>query len=217
MHETGDDWLELAPSLRACPLRLLLRSPAGGLLLGGAAQGGGVLALDLDGLPDAVDHARGIAVEVGVASHPHRLAVEHGFQVVRQRIGSGEWRVLDQHGDHGRPGLQRVGDLHPHEVARRVDASAPRRPDQRQHRVHVGKPGVDHVLEPRAGWDRVDVAEHVGVAEDADQLVVEAPGEVGVVGAAIRHEDAHSIVVPVESGGRAGCTQRRHIRTLDRA
>ena len=108
-----------------------------------------------------------------------------------------------------------MGDLHPHEVTGGIDATAPGRTDQRHHRVDVGQACVDHILEPRPGRDRVDVAEHVGVTEDADQLVVETPGEVGVVRAAVRHEDAHRSVVSVDSGGRAGLTRVGHIRTLD--
>ncbi len=194
--------------------RLALSS--GGLFLG-ALELGLAFALHTNGFANAVDDARRIAMEVGVASHTHGLTIEQRLEVVGKRLAGREFGVLDQDRDHRRSALERVGDLHSHEVARHVDPRRPGGADHRQHGIDTGEMIGDHILEARPGRDRVDVAEHVGLAEDPDQLVVEAAVEVGVVGASVRHEDAHLAVAPGSAGSRPGRRHRRHDQTLRRS
>jgi hypothetical protein len=89
----------------------------------------------LHALPNAADDPGRVAMEIGIAPHPHRVDLEQALQVIRERGDFGQQGVFDQHRDHGLSRAQRVGDLHADEVSRRVEPTDPHRTDERHDRV----------------------------------------------------------------------------------
>ena len=96
-----------------------------------------------DGFANAVDDARRIAMEVGVASHADGLTIEQRLEVVGKRPRSGALCPRSDR-DHRRSALERVGDLHSHEVPRHVDSRRPGGADHRQHGIDAGEMIGDH-------------------------------------------------------------------------
>ena len=131
-------------------------------------------------------------MEIGIGTHDEGVEIGQPRHVLRQLVGAGHRGVLDQHRYDRRTVLQGLGDLGTNDIGgHREPLGVPPGSDEGDHHVGVVDVLTNRDPEVLTGRDRVDVEEDVVVTELARQHVTQTPGEMPVVGAAVRQKDLH--------------------------